>query len=59
MYSALAALRHQPDSRISRACSSGPCCRRKGKKVFFVTNNSTKSRAQYEKKLNQLGIEAT
>jgi ribonucleotide monophosphatase NagD (HAD superfamily) len=33
--------------------------RRKGKRVFFVTNNSTKSRAQYAKKLHGLGIEAT
>lgn len=33
--------------------------RRKGKRIFFVTNNSTKSRAQYAKKLHGLGIEAT
>ncbi|KAK2748357.1 hypothetical protein FQN57_001015 [Myotisia sp. PD_48] len=30
--------------------------RRKGKQVVFVTNNSTKSRADYKKKLDSLGI---
>ncbi|KAK2776033.1 hypothetical protein FQN53_002892 [Emmonsiellopsis sp. PD_33] len=32
--------------------------RRKGKQVVFVTNNSTKSRADYKKKLDSLGIPA-
>ncbi|KAB8296903.1 hypothetical protein EYC80_002312 [Monilinia laxa] len=30
--------------------------RSKGKKIVFVTNNSTKSRAEYQKKLTTLGI---
>ena len=29
-----------------------------GKKLVFVTNNSTKSRADYKKKFDKLGIEA-
>ncbi|KAL2865793.1 4-nitrophenylphosphatase [Aspergillus lucknowensis] len=33
--------------------------RSKGKQVVFVTNNSTKSRADYKKKLETLGIPAT
>ncbi|EEQ88524.1 hypothetical protein RJZ56_000270 [Blastomyces dermatitidis] len=32
--------------------------RRKGKQIIFVTNNSTKSRADYKKKLDGLGIPA-
>lgn len=31
----------------------------KGKRIIFVTNNSTKSRADYCKKLQGLGIPAT
>lgn len=30
-----------------------------GKQVVFVTNNSTKSRADYKKKLEKLGIPST
>lgn len=30
-----------------------------GKQVVFVTNNSTKSRADYQKKLNGMGVPAT
>ncbi|KAI9737144.1 MAG: hypothetical protein M1834_000737 [Cirrosporium novae-zelandiae] len=33
--------------------------RKKGKQLVFVSNNSTKSRADYAKKLNALGIPAT
>lgn len=33
--------------------------RAKGKRIIFVTNNSTKSRADYKKKLDALGIPAT
>lgn len=33
-------------------------CRAKGKRLFFVTNNSSKSRAQYLDKFAALGIEA-
>ncbi|EEP82805.1 conserved hypothetical protein [Uncinocarpus reesii 1704] len=33
--------------------------RNKGKQVVFVTNNSTKSRLDYKKKLDKLGIPAT
>ncbi|KAJ5624223.1 hypothetical protein N7510_000532 [Penicillium lagena] len=33
--------------------------RKKGKQVVFVTNNSTKSRADYKKKLEGLGIPST
>jgi phosphoglycolate phosphatase len=33
--------------------------RKQGKRVFFVTNNSTKSRAQYVKKFHKLGIQAS
>ncbi|KAI4092107.1 MAG: hypothetical protein LQ339_008003 [Xanthoria mediterranea] len=33
--------------------------RSKGKQVVFVTNNSTKSRADYKKKLESMGIPAT
>lgn len=32
--------------------------RRSGKKIFFVTNNATKSRKNYKKKFDQLGVEA-
>lgn len=31
---------------------------RQGKKIFFVTNNATKSRKNYKKKFDQLGVEA-
>ena len=30
-----------------------------GKKVFFMTNNSTKTREEFMKKFNNLGFEAT
>lgn len=30
-----------------------------GKKLFFVTNNSTKSRKQYAKKFSTLGLEVS
>ncbi|KAI9842390.1 MAG: hypothetical protein M1838_003160 [Thelocarpon superellum] len=33
--------------------------RKKGKQIIFVTNNSTKSRVEYKKKLNGMGIPAT
>eukprot|EP00128_Syssomonas_multiformis_P009961 Colp12_sorted_trinity150504_noHs@11160 len=33
--------------------------RSKGKRILFVTNNSTKSRAQYHKKFEQVGITAS
>lgn len=32
--------------------------RDKGKQLVFVTNNSTKSRADYKKKFDKVGIEA-
>lgn len=32
--------------------------RDKGKQVVFVTNNSTKSRADYKKKFDKMGIVA-
>lgn len=32
--------------------------RDKGKQLVFVTNNSTKSRADYKKKFDKFGIEA-
>jgi len=32
--------------------------RSKGKQIVFVTNNSTKSRADYKSKLDKLGIPA-
>lgn len=34
------------------------CCDLLGKRIVFVTNNSTKSRADYRKKLDGLGIKA-
>lgn len=35
------------------------CCSAKGKRLFFVTNNSSKSRAQYLDKFAKLGIQAS
>ena len=34
-------------------------CMLLGKQIVFVTNNSTKSRADYQKKLTGMGIPAT
>ena len=34
------------------------CLQISGKQLVFVTNNSTKSRADYKKKFDKVGIEA-
>lgn len=46
------------DSLIDKVPAVIAYLRQLGKKVFFVTNNSTKSRAGYLKKFQKLGLEA-
>ncbi|KAJ3220287.1 Protein O-mannosyltransferase 2 [Dinochytrium kinnereticum] len=46
------------DTIIDRAPEVIQFLRSKGKKVLFVTNNSSKSRASYVKKFHSLGIQA-
>lgn len=46
------------DSVIDRVSETLAFLRGLGKKVFFVTNNSTKSRAGYLKKFTNLGLDA-
>lgn len=46
------------DSLIDRVPETIEFLRSQGKKVYFVTNNSTKSRAGYLKKFTKLGLDA-
>lgn len=46
------------DSLISKVPETIAYLRSQGKRVFFVTNNSTKSRAGYLKKFTKLGLKA-
>lgn len=46
------------DSLIDRIPDTIEYLRSQGKRVFFVTNNSTKSRAGYLKKFTKLGLDA-
>lgn len=46
------------DSVIDRVSETLEYLRSQGKRVFFVTNNSTKSRAGYLKKFTSLGLDA-
>lgn len=46
------------DSLISKVSDTIEYLRSQGKRVFFVTNNSTKSRAGYLKKFSKLGLKA-
>lgn len=46
------------DSLISKVPDTIEYLRSQGKRVFFVTNNSTKSRAGYLKKFTKLGLKA-
>ena len=39
-------------------CAELPANETAGKQLVFVTNNSTKSRADYKKKFDKVGIEA-
>ena len=47
------------DRLIPGARAAIESLRARGKRVFFVTNNSTKTREHYAQKLNALGIEAS
>lgn len=43
---------------LPKVCETLDMLRSKGKKIVFVTNNSTKSRTTYRKKLESMGINA-
>lgn len=43
---------------LPRVSATLAALRKAGKRLFFVTNNSTKSRAQYRLKFEKLGIQA-
>ena len=47
----------QGDSLIPGIPETLERLRKAGKKMFFVTNNSTKSRAGYKKKFDSLGLD--